>query len=188
MEDGGSITRETSVNSYQTAQRSIPEDRHLYARRRDNLKSRVNGNTHSIKLTDIRRILGSGSVRHFVCCPIIIGPFVQGVIERILISICRASFIWTMLWHKSGSMPTAKIIRKRVNARFWLVFLLFFRLFHTVQRPFAGASVFCDWWVLLIYFKLLISVRSVWDIAFWILWIRHKCVYFFILIHRVGYN
>jgi hypothetical protein len=32
-------TSETSVNFYQTTQRNIPEDSHLYTRRRENLKS-----------------------------------------------------------------------------------------------------------------------------------------------------
>jgi hypothetical protein len=31
-------TSETSVSFYQTARRNIPEDSHLYARRRENLK------------------------------------------------------------------------------------------------------------------------------------------------------
>jgi hypothetical protein len=32
---------ETSVNIYQTTRRNIPEDSHLHARRRENLKSHV---------------------------------------------------------------------------------------------------------------------------------------------------
>jgi hypothetical protein len=33
------VTSETSVNFFQTARRNIPEDSHLYTRRRENLKS-----------------------------------------------------------------------------------------------------------------------------------------------------
>jgi hypothetical protein len=34
-------TSETSVNFYQTTRRNIPEDSHLYTRRRENLKSHL---------------------------------------------------------------------------------------------------------------------------------------------------
>jgi hypothetical protein len=42
-------TSETSVNFYQTTRRNNPEDSHLHARRRENLKS------HALPLDDIRR-------------------------------------------------------------------------------------------------------------------------------------
>jgi hypothetical protein len=44
MEAAG--TSEMSVNFYQSTRRNIPEDRYLFARRRENLKSQL----HSIPL------------------------------------------------------------------------------------------------------------------------------------------
>jgi hypothetical protein len=40
MMEAGSVS-ETSVNFYQTTRRFIPEDSHLHARRRENLKTHV---------------------------------------------------------------------------------------------------------------------------------------------------
>jgi hypothetical protein len=45
MMEAGS-TSETSVNFYQTTQRNIPEDSHPHTRRRENLKSHLDTDTH----------------------------------------------------------------------------------------------------------------------------------------------
>jgi hypothetical protein len=53
-------TSETSVNFYETTRRNIPEDSHLYTRRRENLKSRrVYNNTAEFNIPLSRWVLSS---------------------------------------------------------------------------------------------------------------------------------
>jgi hypothetical protein len=60
------VSRETSVNFYQTTRRYNPEDSHLYTRRRENLKSYFGWNIHWLILSEKYINMGRNLKRYVV--------------------------------------------------------------------------------------------------------------------------